>query len=189
MTVSGIATNDHSFATLGSGTDQCGFTSDSERLAILMLETQEHQKDAEHEQIATARRDYHAALDGEVQALRDGADAAFRGALVQSAIAGAAAVASGVSAGTSGDTSKYADTTSKALGSLAEPVGKMAGFSYANADAKSQQGLQETAKWRLEDARDSLKDSEAAQNKTIEWLGSMNDRDAATTTAILSNKV
>jgi hypothetical protein len=189
MTVSGIAASGHSFAAPGSSDDQCVFTSDSERLAVLMLETQEHQKDEQHQELSNARADYRHALDGEVQALRDGADAVFRGALVQSAVAGAAGAAGVASACSSGETAQWAGATSKALGSLAEPVGKLAGFSYASADAKSQQGLQETAKWRLEDSRDSLKDSNAAQQKTLEWLGSMNERDAATTTAILANKV
>lgn len=192
MTVSSIGTtaSNHPFIALGSESDdQSVFTSTSARLALLLLENQEHQKEAQREEATSAREDYRAALDGEVQALRDGADAAFRGAVVQGAVAGAAGAA-GVAGGcSSGGTAAKLSETSKAFGSLAEPLGKLAGFSYASADAKSQQGLQETAKWRLEDARDSLEDSEAAQNKTLEWLGSMNDRDAATTTAILSNKV
>jgi hypothetical protein len=192
MTVSsiGTTTSNHTFTALGSDSgDESVFTSTSARLALLLLENQEHQKEAQREEAASAREDYRDALDGEVQSLRDGADAAFRGALVQGAVAGAAGAA-GIAGGcSSGDTASKLSETSKALGSLAEPLGKLAGFSYASADAKSQQGLQETAKWRLEDARDSLKDSEVAQNKTLEWLGSMNDRDAATTTAILSNKV
>jgi hypothetical protein len=192
MTVSsiGTTTSSHPFTALGSDSgDQDVFTSTSARLALLLLENQEHQKEAQREEAASARDYYSDALDGEVQALRDGADAAFRGALVQGAVAGAAGVA-GVAGGcSSGGTAEKLSETSKALGGLAEPLGKLAGFSYASADAKSQQGLQETAKWRLEDARDSLKESEAAQSKTIDWLGSMSERDASTTTAILSNKV
>lgn len=190
MTVSSIGTSNHPFTALGSDTgDQSVFTSTSARLALLLLENQEHQKETEHQELSSARADYREALAGEVQALRDGADAAFRGALVQSAIAAAAGAASIAGACSSGETAQWEGATGKALGSLAEPIGKLAGFSYASADAKAQQGLQETAKWRLEDARDSLKDSNAAQDKTLDWLGSMNERDAATTTAILSNKV
>ncbi|HVY30978.1 MAG TPA: hypothetical protein VHB79_30675 [Polyangiaceae bacterium] len=189
MTLCSIAPSEHSFAAFGSGEDQCVFTSDSERLAILVLDRQEQQKDQQRQELTSARADYRDALDGEVQALRDAADATFRGALVQSAIAAAAGAASVVSACSGGETAQWSGATSKALGGLAEPIGKLAGFSYASADAKAQQGLQETAKWHLEDARDSLKDSNAAQDKTLDWLGSMNERDAATTTAILSNKV
>jgi hypothetical protein len=68
-------------------------------------------------------------------------------------------------------------------------MGKFAGRNEEDANAKAAEGQEEQAKWRMDDSRDTIKDAKDLQNKALDWASSMLDRDAATTTAILSNKV
>ena len=189
MNVGNIGSGGNQFLSLDAdGIPQGSFTSVSGELAVLMLNSQEQQKQLQHEQLDSARRDFTEALNDEVQALKDGADAAFRGALFQ----GAMTIASsglGVSAALSKCDHPWQAPVAKGLGDLAQPLGTVVGTSYGAANAKSAQGVEEAAKWRLDDAHDAIKKADELQNKALDWASSMSDRDAATTTAILSNKV
>lgn len=180
-----------SFTAASANLEQGGFSGMSEELAVLLLESEEHQKEMHREELASARDDYRTALAHEVQSLREEADAKFRGALVQGTLAaasGAAGVYGAASLPESAQTNWQLEA-SQGLGRLSEPLGGFAGKTYALADAKAAQGNEEAARWRLDDAREATKAADAHQSKTLDWLGSMVDRDAATTAAILANKV
>jgi hypothetical protein len=182
------------FLSLASdGNSQGAFTSVSGELAVLMLESQEHQKEVEREQLASARHDFSEALADEVEALRDQADAGFRGAV----LTGSLSVASS-GLGIWGDVRSAGDHPCKnpwqsrvgdGLGQLSKPLGDVASKTYGAADAKSAEGAAQAAKWRIDDSRDALQDASSLQNKALDWTSSMSEREAATMTAILSNKV
>ena len=189
MNVGNIGSGGNQFLSLESDSIAEGsFTSVSGELAVLMLNSQEQQKQLQHQQLDSARRDYTKALSDEVQSLKDTADAAFTGALVQSSLT-IASSGFGVSAALSKSEHVWQAPVAKGLGDLADPLGKMVGTSYGAANAKSAQGAEEAAKWQLDDAHDAIKQADELQNKALDWASSMSDRDAATTTAILSNKV
>lgn len=166
-----------------------GVTSMSGELAVLMLENQEQQKDIAREELASARHDFSEALADEVQALRDQADAEFRGAMFSGALSmagsGMEAWASTRDCPNGSQQQRLADAFNK----LSGPLGQMVGTSYGSADAKSAQGLEEAAKWQIDDARDARGDASKLQDKALDWASSMVDRDASTTAAILANKV
>jgi hypothetical protein len=189
MSVGSITNGGNQFLSLESdGIPPGSFTSVSGELAVLMLETQEQQKQSDRDQLQSARHDFSDALADEVQALRDQADATFRGAL----FAGATAIASGgMGAWAAGrDCEKpWQGAVGDGLGKLSEPLGAAIGKNYGAANAKSAQGAEEAAKWQIDDARDASKNAKGLQDKALDWVSSMADRDAATTAAILSNKV
>lgn len=186
MTVGNVTASRQAFVALASSDgDHSTCTSVSEQLAVLVLNQQEQQKQIHHEELASARQDYQASLSNEVSALRDQADAQFTGALVQS---GLTALSSyyGISSAVDGD--KLEGEVSKAYGGLAQPLGNLVASNHGAADAKSAEGQMATAKDRIDDARDALKNADTLQNKATDWVSSMIDRDAATTSAILANK-
>lgn len=168
------------------------FTSVSGEIAVLVLDTQEQQKQLDQDRLAAARQDFAEALHHEVDALRAEAHAEFLGACFE----GGLAVASGgfgvagalTDAGKAGKVS-WQSATSDGLGRLAHPLGSWVGANEGAADAKSASGAEEAAKWRIDDCHTAIKDADGLQNKALDWASSMSDRDAATTTAILSNKV
>lgn len=165
------------------------FTDLASEVAVLMLESQERRKETEREQLSVARAEFSAALEDEVAALKAEADAGFRGAVLQ---AGLSVAGSGLSLWGVGRELKQVTWQEKAgdgLGKLAAPLGEMVSRNYGAANAKSAEGAQAAAKWQLDDARKALDDANASQTKALDWLGSMVDRDAATMSAILSNKV
>jgi hypothetical protein len=157
-----------------------------ERIAVLMLETQEANKEVDRQLLDSARHDFANALEGEVQALKDQADAAFRGAVFQ----GITTVASG-GLGVAGAAAEcernWMTSSASALGMLAKPLGEMVGNNYGAADAKAAQGAGQQAQWELEDRRASINDADAVQGKALDWSSNLVESDAATTRAILSN--
>ncbi len=188
MTISAIGSGGGAFASHASVQDG-SFASLASEIAVLMLETQEDQKQCEREQLSIAREEFSAALDDEVAALKAEADAGFRGAVLQ---AGLSAAGSGLSlwgVGRELERPTWQEKAGDGLDRLAKPLGEMASQSYGAATAKAAEGEQTAAKWQLDDARQALDDANAAQSKALDWLGSMVDGDAATMSAILSNKV
>jgi len=189
MTVSGISsTSSHAFVSDVEAHDG-SFTSIASEIAVLMLETQENQKQSDREQLATAREEFSTALREEVAALKAEADAGFRGALVQGGLGLVGCGASLWGVGRDVDQATWQGKLGDGLDHLAKPMGDMAGKSYGAANAKSAEGAETAAKWQLDDARKALDDANGTQAKALDWLGSMVDRDAATMSAILSNKV
>lgn len=189
MSISGVTNNGSQFLSLESDNVSHGVvTSLSGELAVLMLNTQEQQKQIEKQELASARHDFSEALADEVQALRAQADAAFSGALVSGAMSVAG---SGLSLwGLAREEEKpWQAVAGAGLVNASEPIGAMVGKTYGAADAKSAQGLEEAAKWQIDDARDALGSTRKLQDKALDWLSSIVDRDAATTAAILANKV
>lgn len=200
MNVGSIGSSGSTYASLDTSIETSEFNSVSGQLAVLMLESQEQRKQLEQEQLASAREDFSQALAAEVTALQEQADAAFRGALVQGSLSIASAGFGLANVKANADFAKscpelvpdkttYVGVTSQGLDRLAQPLGAVAGSTYGAADAKSAQGLQQAAQWQLDDARDAVKDAEGLQDKALDWLSSMVDRDAATASAILANKV
>ncbi len=158
----------------------------SGQLAVLMLESQEQRKEIAHDTLASARKDFEKALDDEVAALKSAADAARRGAIWQ---AGVSFVGSGTSIVGHFAESKVVSEGGAGLSALAEPLGRWIGTSHGTANAKSAEGKQQAAKWQIDDMRDTVRSAEDLQNKALDWVSSISDRDAATMATILSNKV
>jgi hypothetical protein len=188
MNIASATNSGSQFVSLDSENVHGGVTSLSGELAVLMLENQEQQKDSAREGLASARHEFSEALADEVQALRDQADAEFRGAMFSGAmsIAGSGLEAWGA---TRDCQNPWQERLGAGLDKLSGPLGKMVGTSYGAANAKSAQGLEEAAKWQIDDARDARGDASKLQDKALDWVSSMVDRDAATTAAILANKV
>jgi hypothetical protein len=194
MTISGINGGGSQFLSLASDSMSEGsFTSVSGELAVLMLDSQEHQKEVDRQQLASARHDFSEALANEVEALRDQADAAFRGAMLTGSLSlastGLQAWGDVRSEGKDPCKNPWQSRVGDGLGGLSKPLGDAVGKTYGAANAKSAAGAQEAAKWQIDDSRAALKDADALQNKALDWTSAMADRDAATMTAILSNKV
>jgi hypothetical protein len=189
MNITSATNSGSQFLALDSENVHGGVTSLSGELAVLMLENQEQRKDSAREELASARHDFSEAVADEVQALRDQADATFRGAMFSGAMSLAG---SGMEAwGSISDCEKnpWRQRLGAGLDKLSTPVGSMVGKTYGGADAKSAQGAQQAAKWQIDDARDARSDAGKLQDKALDWVSSMVDRDAATTAAILANKV
>lgn len=189
MNISGVGGSGSQFLSLDTESAPQGVaTTLSGELAVLMLDTQEHQKQLAQEQLASARQDFSEALAAEVHALHEQADAAFRGAILSASLTVAGA---GVSAwGVGRDVEKpWQEPVGHGLSQLAQPMGSVASKNYGAADAKSAEGAQQAAKWQIDDSRAARTDAGELQNKALDWLSSMVDRDAATTAAILANKV
>ena len=157
------------------------------RISVLILETQENNKEVDRMLLDSARQDYADALDDQVAALRAQADATFKGALVESSLV---AVSGGLGAwGAARDCPDKAWQTRAApiVGDLAEPLGTMAGHDYGGADAKRAEGELQQARWEIDDLNDNRQEAEQAQDKALEWSASLTESDAATTRAVLSN--
>jgi hypothetical protein len=188
-TISGVSGGAHGALLPEVDVQEGTFTSIATEVAVLLLETQENQKQSEREQLSLARQEFSRALDDQVTALKAEADAGFRGALVQGGLALAGCGMSLWGIGRESKTTTWQEKLGDGLDHLAEPLGKAAGTNYGAANAKSAEGEAEAAKWQLDDARQALRDANASQGKALDWLGSMVDRDAATMSAILANKV
>ena len=158
-------------------------------VAVLMVETQENQKQSDRVQLSAARAEFSEALRDQVAELKSAADAVVRGAMLQAGLSTAGAGLELWGAGRADVENPWQGKAGKGLGDLAEPLGRFAGKSYGEANAKSAEGAQTTAKWQLDDAKKAIDNADTKQGKALDWLGSMLDQDAATMTAILSNKV
>lgn len=187
MTIGPVNGNGGHFDAWASESEAFSPTSVSGELAVLMLETNENQKEMDRDQLALARADLSDALAEEVRSLHDAADAKFRGAALEAGLSGASAGLGLVSLQT-GEKSWVAHAGT-GLGHVAKPLGEMLAKTYADAGAAAARGEEKAAEWRIDDARDNLKEEDGVQNKALDWLSSMLDQDAATMNAILSNKV
>jgi hypothetical protein len=156
------------------------------KLAVLVLETEQAQEEVDRLRLEDARSDFTQALNDEVQALREQANAAFRGALFEG---GATLVSGGLAVGGAAlecDGEGLA-LASRTTGDLAGPLGAVVGHDYGGADAKRAQGAGQLASWEIEDLNHSLDQADRAQNEALEWAASLNESDAATTRAVLAN--
>lgn len=184
MTVGGISSN-------GGGqlidTSSHDFVADiGERLAVLMLETQEASKEADRQMLSEARRDFVDALDEEVQALKDQADAQFRGAMVSAGLAVAGGALAAWDATLDCERS-WQGATSQGLFRSAQPIGEAVGNNYGSADARSAQGAGQLAQVDMDAARSNLDDADQLQDKALDWASQVATSEAATANAILSN--
>jgi hypothetical protein len=186
MTINNVSASGGQYAAAyADETSSVEFTSVAGRLAALVLETQEHQKQVGHEQVALARARFREAVGDEVEALRDQADSAFAGACVEAAL-GAASGACGVAAAFTKSERSWQGALSTGFGHVAKPLGGV-GKNYGAADAKAAQGREEVAKWQMDDARENVNDADALQGKALDWASNVSRDEAATMAAILSN--
>ena len=81
--VSSVGANTQQFVSFDDDGAGSQFTSVSGQLAALILETQEQRQQIDQQGLASARSDFKDALDDEVQALKDAADATRRGAFLE----------------------------------------------------------------------------------------------------------
>src|SRR4051812_47593644 len=141
MTISSVGSGAGQFLSpTPEGESPGTFTSVSGKLAVLMLDTQEQQKELDHDRLDEARHDFTEALHHEVDALRAEARAAFVGACFE----GATSIASG-GFGVAGALSEqgklgrpsWQSAASDSLGRLAQPLGAFVGSNEGAADAKS----------------------------------------------------
>jgi hypothetical protein len=157
------------------------------RISVLIVETQQTHKEVDRVLLDSARQDYAGALNDEVAALRDQADATFQGALVEGSLV---AISGGLGAwGAARDCPDKAWQTRAApiVGDLAKPLGTLAGHDYGGADAKAAEGAQQQARWEIDDLSGNRQQAEQVQDKALEWSASLTESDAATTRAVLSN--
>jgi hypothetical protein len=155
------------------------------QLAVLMLESQEQRKEIDRERVESARENFRDALADEVCLLKEQADATRNGAWLE---AGLVVVGAGVSIAGVVDECEVMLRVGDGISKLAQPLGAVVGTSYGAADAKGAAGLQQAAKWEIDDAREAVREAGALQDKALDWVSSLSERDAAATAAILANK-
>jgi hypothetical protein len=162
------------------------FTSVGERLAVLVLNTEQQQKDADRQNLELARADYAKHLGEEVSALREQADNTLWGAVFE----GGAAIASGAlsAAGACVSTKPtWESMASKNIDRLAGPLAKWVAHSDGGAAAEAASGAAKQATWEIDDSKTALHDADERQSKALDISSKLNDADAATTRAVLSN--
>ncbi len=157
------------------------------RISVLILETQENSREVDRMLLDSARQDYAEALNHQVEALRDQADATLRGAVFE----GVAVAYSGV-LGAWGAAEECPDTAwqthaSSLVGGLAKPLATIVGHDYGGADAKAAEGALQQARWEIDDLKENRQEAEQAQDKALDWSASLNESDAATARAVLAN--
>jgi hypothetical protein len=177
-------------------------------LAALVLDTQAIQREASHEQLQAAREDYQAALDEEVSKMHEAAEQVFWGAIAQGSLAlagGAAAVygtidqhVSITTALKTGDNkllecalkTTEAQAFGQALEPLAAPVGIVVSGSngeHTRAEAKRASGDGEEARWRMDDAKARIEQSEQATERTTEWVATLVDKQDAAIGGVIAD--
>jgi len=177
-------------------------------LAMLVLDTQAIERQADHERLQAARDDYQAALAEEVSKMHDAADKVFWGAIAQGslAIAGGAASVYGTidqhgsitSALKTGDDKllqvALKTTQSQAFGQalepLAAPVGKVVSGSdgeHARAAAKSAAGKGEESRSEIDDAKARIEQSEQTTDRTTQWAATLVDKENAAVSGLIAD--
>jgi len=208
MTINGIGSSGAQAGAVDLDDPSEGISSVGGELAMLVLRTQQSQRDADHDALEVARDDYQRALASEVDAMHSAANQVFWGAVAQGSLAiagGAASVYGGLDSRSAITDALHAhdqvalqtalkpgvfETSGSALETLAAPMGKLVSSSDGEdslADAKAASGEGEQAKWRIDDLKNNINRSNDISDKTTQWLSSAVDKDDASTRAVLSN--
>lgn len=177
-------------------------------LAAMFLDSQAAQRDADHEQLETARAEYQDCIANEVAAMHEAADRVLMGAVVQGSIAMVAGYASMSGAIESKSLVNQALTThddrllqialkqstgevfGSALSQLGAPVGQLVsggGGQHALADAKAASGRAEEARGQMEDAQKNINESNDASKNATDWAASLVSKNDQTVSALIGN--
>jgi hypothetical protein len=157
------------------------------RISVLILETQESNKEVDRVLLDGARQEYAEALDDQVAAFRDQANATFKGALVEGALVAYSGALGAWGAAEECPKTAWQTQASSVVGGLAKPLGTMAGHDYGAADAKAAEGALQQARWEIDDLKENRQEAEQAQDKALDWSASLTESDAATARAVLAN--
>ncbi len=165
----------------------------SPELALLALyvEADAVMSEAHREAEQNARTEQRAAMEDELEALEDKADATRWGAVVQGSLTAASGAYSfSAEFASSTVTATRCANTARVLQGLAEPAGALFGTARvqdAEHDAKAASQEQEQAKWRADDADEAKNKLEAFTDRVIEQIDQILETEDATTVAVLSN--
>lgn len=159
--------------------------SSGNQLAVLMLEIEHTQEQAERQQLNEARVERTQALEREVSKMREAADEAFTGALVGAGltIGGGAASVYGSSqqlAASQADNAADAErlgargqtftTLGKTASDAAPMMEKLITSTDTNANAARARNEAEQASWRADDADKRADRAHARQEQALTWL-------------------
>jgi hypothetical protein len=177
-------------------------------LAAIFLDSQAAQRDADHDQLQTARAEYQDALADEVAAMHEAADRILMGAVVQGSLAVVAGYASVSGALESRSLVNQALAThddrlleaalkqssgevfGSALSQLSAPVGQLVsggGGQHALADAKAASGRAEEGREQVEDAQKNINESNDASKNATDWAASLVNKNDQTVSALIGN--
>jgi hypothetical protein len=168
-------------------------TYSSPELALLALyvEADAVMSEAHREAEQNARTEQRAAMEDELEALEDKADATRWGAITQGSLTAASGAYSFSSEFASSPvTAARCTKTSTLLSGLAKPAGDLVGTARhedAERDAKEASQEQEQAKWRADDAAEAKNQLESFTDRVIEQFDQILETQDATTVAVLSN--
>lgn len=171
------------------------------QIAVMVLQNEDQQQEINQQEMATARRDFIAHSSQEVAAMHAEADHIALGAwteagitLAGTAIQGAAIYGEAKYSLTNKAASEtWANVRACAVstsGGLASAVSKGLGDSPAaddRAEAKEFSTAAKQDEWTLEDRKNAIHESQASQRQATDWLSKLVEKDAATTTAVLSS--
>ena len=171
------------------------------QIAVMVLRNEDQQQEINQQEMSAARRDFVAHSSQEVAAMHAEADHIELGAWAEVGITVGGAVIQGVAIygeGKNSTPSKAASETwsnvracaASTTGGLASAINKALGDSPAaddRADAKQFSTAAQQDEWTLEDRKNAIHQSQASQQQATEWLSKLVDKDAATTTAVLSS--
>jgi hypothetical protein len=193
MTINGIGPSPGYFSNEGLALDGEG------QLALLLLETQEAQQDANRQTKLLARDRFVTASNAQVAAMHNEADAIELGAYFQ---AGASLAASAIQLGDAAvepecDPVTKETPTEKPWGEigagvangLSEPLGKLVGdapAANARADAKRAGTSAQLAEWQLGDATSAIRESDEQEDEITNWLSTQSSSQHATEQAIIA---
>jgi hypothetical protein len=193
MTINGIGANASYFSNQGLALDGEG------QLALLLLNKEEAQQDADQQTKTLARDRFIAASDAQVAAMHDEANAITRGAFFQ---AGASLTAAGIQtadlamepecepeAHQPGTEKPWGEMGAGVANGLSQPLGKWLGdapAADARADAKRAATDAQLAEWQLGDASQAIRDSDQRQDQVTEWLSAQSSNERSAEQAIIA---
>lgn len=189
MSIASIASGGSAFASSGIASSNEG------RLALMMLEHEDSQQQADRIEKGMARSQYVAATNDEVEALEDEASHTRLGAVVGAA---AGVASAGIQLGDA--CSEPCDTEGageeKPWGEIAAGLsGTGGGFTTKlfdsaatedRAEGKRAQQSAQLAEWDLSEAKDAIEQSQRRQDKATDWLSANSSNAASTMSAIIA---
>lgn len=192
MTINGIGASAAYFSNEGLALDGEG------QLALLLLNKEEAQQNADQQSKTLARDRFIAASNAQVAAMHDEADAITRGAFFQ---AGASLTAAGIQAGDlvmesdcpetseTGKEKPWGEIGAGVANGLSGPLGRWLGdapAADARADAKRAATDAQLAEWQLGDAAQAIRDSDQQQDKVTDWLSAQSSNEQSAEQAIIA---
>jgi hypothetical protein len=210
MSIGSIGSGGSAFSDSGVG------LSNEARLALMVLEQEDSQQDADRIEKGIARSEYISATNAEVEALKEEASDTRMGAFVQATATGVSAGLQFVDAwsepcdaevqdlakgGKDASCNELLETLQSPpqekpwgeigaglTGGMSAPLGKLFDAEVAEdrAEGKRAQQSAQLAEWDLSEAKDAIKESQQQQQKATEWLSANSSNEASTMSAIIA---